>query len=157
MEDNLKKELTKEEREKINEQEKLNLINKEKTKKTRKRILFYSIAFIIIVSLVYYGIYTSAQPGKYDDFAKCLTENDVKEYGAFWCPKCAEQKKMFEKSFKYVTYIECDARGDNAQPELCQEKNIRGYPTWIINDSLKYEGVQSLERLSQYSGCKLNS
>ena len=148
--------LTKEEREKINEQEKLSLINKEKSRKSRKKILFYSIALIIIGGLIYYGIYTSAQPGKYDDFAKCLTENNVKEYGAFWCPKCAEQKKLFGKSFKYVTYIECDARGDNAQPELCQRNGIRGYPTWQIGNEF-IQGVQTLETLSELTNCNLNS
>ena len=147
---------TKEEREKLHEQEKLDLINKEKSRKTRRKILFYVILVIIAGGFTYYGVYTSTQPGKYDDFAKCLTENDVKEYGAFWCPNCAEQKKMFDKSFKYVTYIECDARGDNAQPELCGKKRITGYPTWEINNSF-YPGVRSLEELSEISGCELNS
>jgi thiol-disulfide isomerase/thioredoxin len=37
-------------------------------------------------------VYTS--PGKYDEFAKCLTDNGAKFYGAFWCPHCQAQKKM---------------------------------------------------------------
>ena len=156
MEENPKKELTKEEREKLHEKEIQDKINKEKSKKLIKKILFIAIPLIIVAVLIYAGISSSSKPGKYDDFAKCLTENDIKEYGAFWCPKCAEQKKMFGKSFNYITYIECDARGPNPQPELCQKEGIRGYPTWIINGT-KLEGVQSLQTLSQYSGCSLNS
>lgn len=146
--------LTKEEREKLHEQEKLNLISKGKSKKLRKRILFYSITLIIIASLVYAGISSNLKPGEYDDFAKCLTEKNVKEYGAFWCSNCAEQKKLFGKSFEYVDYIECDARGNNAQPELCRQKGITGYPTWEIQNKL-IPGVQPLEDLAQESGCNL--
>lgn len=148
--------LTKEERERLHEQEKLNLINQEKSKKLRKKVIFYLIILIIIIGIAYFGISSSLKPGQYDDFAKCLTEKNVKEYGAFWCPKCAEQKKIFGKSFQYVTYIECDARGSNAQPELCQKEGITGYPTWKINNTF-YPGVRSLEELSEKSGCNLNS
>ena len=124
-------------------------------KKTKN--YFIIIALIAAIAIFSYTFYARSQgAGQYDDFAKCLTENDVKEYGAFWCPNCAEQKKMFDKSFKYVTYIECDARGDNAQPELCGKKRITGYPTWEINNSF-YPGVRSLEELSEISGCELNS
>ena len=148
--------LTKEEREKIHEQEKINLINKEKTKKLTKKIIFLSLILIIISGLVYAGYYNSKKPGEYDDFAKCLTEKNIKEYGAFWCPNCAEQKKLFGKSFKYVDYIECDPRGNNARPELCKEKGITGYPTWEIDGNF-LQGVQSLNKLSEESGCELNS
>ena len=147
---------TKEEREKLREQQFQDKINKEKSKKLMRKILYIVIPILIVGGLVYAGISSSSKPGEYDDFAKCLTENNIKEYGAFWCSNCAEQKKMFGKSFEFVNYIECDARGNNAQPELCQQNGIRGYPTWII-DGEKYEGVQSLENLAQYSGCSLNS
>ncbi len=148
--------LTKEEREKLNAQEKINLINKEKTRKLAKKIIFLSLTLIIIGSLIYVGVVNAKKPGKYDDFAKCLTEKNIKEYGAFWCPNCAKQKELFGKSFKYINYIECDARGDNAQPELCREKGITGYPSWEINENF-LQGVQSLNKLSEESGCELNS
>jgi glutaredoxin len=83
-----------------------------------------------------------------------LTEKGIKESGACWCPNCANQKNLFGKSFKYVTYVECDARGTNAQPQLCKENNIKGYPTWIINGTF-VEGTQSLEELSRLSDCNI--
>lgn len=146
----------KEEREKLREQEIQNKINKEKSRKLTKKILFIVISLGIIGGLIYVGISSSSKPGEFDDFAKCLTEKNINFYGAFWCNHCAEQKKLFGKSIEYVNYIECDARGSNPQTELCREKGITGYPTWEINGTF-LSGVQSLETLSQYSGCSLNS
>ena len=150
------KQLTKEEREKLHEQQIQEKIKREKNKKLIKKISIYSILVIVIAAILYISISSASKPGKYDDFAKCLTEKDVKEYGAFWCPNCAKQKEMFGKSFQYVTYIECDARGKNPQPSLCKEKNIKGYPTWEYNETF-LEGVQSLEELSQWTGCSLSA
>lgn len=84
--------------------------------------------------------------------ARHLTQIGAKEYGAWWCPHCHEQKQLFGKqAFKKINYIECDADGKNAQPNLCQAANIQGFPTWEINGQL-YPGVQSLQRLAQLSG-----
>ena len=46
-----------------------------------------------------------------DAFAKCLAAKPAKMYGAYWCPHCADQKAMFESSFKYVPYVECGVPG----------------------------------------------
>lgn len=148
--------LSREEREKINEQEKLNLINKEKSKKLRKKIIFYLITFLLIGSFIYIGIKKANEPGKYDDFAKCLTEKNIKFFGTYWCPGCAEQKRLFGKSIKHVDYVECDSRGSNPRSELCQKEGITGYPTWGINNT-KFQGVTQLEELARKSGCVLNS
>ncbi len=66
----------------------------------------------------------------FDDFAKCLTQKGAVMYGAVWCPHCKEQKAAFGDSFKYINHIECP---DNTQ--LCIDKGIQGYPTWIISAS----------------------
>jgi uncharacterized membrane protein len=84
--------------------------------------------------------------------AKHLTEIGAKEYGAYWCPHCHEQKMLFGKeAASILNYIECDAKGKNAQPQLCQAAKIQGFPTWDINGKL-YEGTQSLQKLTQASG-----
>ena len=66
----------------------------------------------------------------FDEFAKCLTQKGAVMYGAVWCPHCIEQKAAFGDSFKYINYVECP---DNTQ--LCIDKGISGYPTWIISAS----------------------
>ena len=98
---------TKEEREKLHEQEKLDLINKEKSRKTRKKILFSVILVIIAGGFTYYGVYTSTQPGKYDDFAKCLTEKGAVIYGNDYCSYTIKQMGFFGKSKEYLDYVKC--------------------------------------------------
>lgn len=83
--------------------------------------------------------------------AEHLTAQDATMYGAFWCPHCADQKELFGEAVETVPYVECDPEGENAQPELCREKDIQGYPTWEINGEF-YPGTQSLEELARLSG-----
>ena len=144
--------LTKEEREKSHEQEIQEKINLDKRKKLTKKIIVYSILIIIIFGVTYMAIVNAKKPGKYDNFAKCLTEKDVKFYGSFQCPACAQQKQKFGKSMKYVDYIECGPLGQ--QTKICNDANIDAYPTWIRDTDVK-KGVLSFEELSQLSGCNL--
>lgn len=100
------------------------------------------------------GEVTTSTPNL-DDFAKCLTDNDVKMYGAYWCPHCENNKKAFGDSWKYITYVECAVEGQpQVQTTACTVAGIEGYPTWVIKGE-KYPGEQSLENLARLSGCKL--
>lgn len=46
--------------------------------------------------------------------------------------------------------MECDPKGANPRPDLCEKVPVRAYPTWVIEGE-KYEGVMSLERLADLS------
>ena len=83
--------------------------------------------------------------------ANHLDEIGANMYGAYWCPHCADQKEMFGSAIDQVPYVECAADGENAQPQLCQEKGIQGYPTWEIDGEF-YPGTQSLDTLAELSG-----
>lgn len=83
--------------------------------------------------------------------AQHLTNTGAVMYGAYWCPHCKGQQEDFGAAFKYVTYVECDARGKNGNPTLCKEKGIRAFPTWEISGAL-YEGHKPLQALAQLSG-----
>jgi len=86
--------------------------------------------------------------------ARHLKGVGAKEYIAWWCPHCHEQKQLFGKeAYSLVNHIECDPRGQNPRPDLCQAANIEGFPTWEINGKL-YPNVQSLENLANISGYK---
>lgn len=88
------------------------------------------------------------------ELALHLKKINAKMYGAYWCPYCTRQKEMFGKSaIQSISYIECDPRGENAQPNLCKAAKITGYPTWEIKGK-QYVGVQSLEELAKASGYK---
>ena len=85
------------------------------------------------------------------ELAQHLRENDIKMYGAYWCPHCYEQKALFGKeAFAEVEYIECEADGENAQPQVCQAAGIQSYPSWEI-DSKVEPGRLSLEELAAVS------
>jgi uncharacterized membrane protein len=98
-----------------------------------------------------YAITTNSAPANIA-LAEHLTEKGIKMYGAFWCGACLTQKQLFGKeAVAKLTYIECDPKGENPQPQLCQAAKIQSYPTWEIDGQL-YVGVRSLEELSQLSG-----
>jgi uncharacterized membrane protein len=109
---------------------------------------------IIALHLYFAGYWGEAQ-GPEDPWVRALAEHlsrsDVKFYGASWCPHCAEQKKLFDGSVNRIPYVECSPGGPNApQAEVCKDKNIQSYPTWII-DGQRYTGVQPLDALAQLS------
>ena len=93
--------------------------------------------------------------GKYDDFAKCLTVNEAKMYGAFWCSHCQNQKKSFGSSWQYVDYVECSLPDGNSQTEFCSNARIEGYPTWEFKDKSRIEGEATFGQLAEKTGCSL--
>jgi len=94
----------------------------------------------------------NGKPGLYDQFAQCLTDKGAVMYGAAWCSHCKEQKAAFGDSFKLIKYVECP---DNTQ--LCIDRGIQGFPTWLIGTSTKIEGFDSktMKTLSDATGCLL--
>ncbi len=112
---------------------------KEKNKKLKKKKIIKWLIIIVILIFISWISYKVISPGKYDDFAKCLTEEGVKMYGEDWCKYTLAQKGMFGKSFKFIDY------------EV--KTGLRKRPTWIINGET-YETVQSFERLSELTGCE---
>ncbi|MGK7889338.1 MAG: vitamin K epoxide reductase family protein [Leptolyngbyaceae cyanobacterium] len=84
--------------------------------------------------------------------AQHLSSIGVREFGAYWCPHCHDQKELFGKEAStYLDYIECAADGYEAQPEVCQTAGVTGYPSWDINGQI-LGGVRSLNELADLSG-----
>ena len=107
------------------------------------------LIFAIIVALYFAKPFIENRDGKYNEFAQCLTEKGLTMYGTEWCSHCKVQKAKFGDSFQYINYTDCDKN-----PSECAVQGITGYPTWKINNE-SYPGIQSLEKLSQLSGCEL--
>ncbi|MBV9388370.1 MAG: vitamin K epoxide reductase family protein [Chroococcidiopsidaceae cyanobacterium CP_BM_ER_R8_30] len=83
--------------------------------------------------------------------AKHLQKIGAKEYIAWWCPHCHEQKQLFGKeAYREINSIDCASSGVSPRPE-CQAAHVESYPTWEINGK-SYEGVQSLDQLAEISG-----
>lgn len=111
-----------------------------KKRASKKRVILF--ASIGVVVLIIAGIaFAVLTPGKYDNFAKCLTEKGAVMQGEDWCQYTNAQKGMFGKSFKYINYH--------------VKTGLNKRPTWIINGQT-YETVQSFERLAALTGCSYN-
>jgi len=128
-----------------------------KREKNKKRIK-YGIWSIIILGIIVSSIHAyvaASEPGEYDELAACITQAGAVMYGTDWCPHCQEQKALFGKSFKNVAYVNCDAN-----QQLCVEKEIEGYPTWIIQSAegepVRLAGATPLAQLANQTGCSLS-
>lgn len=94
------------------------------------------------------GAMTQGDAEYAEALAKDMSEKGMVLYGTYWCSYCEKQKNLFGEAFKYVDYVECDAKGENGNPDECLAQEIEGYPTWIFQGE-KYSGVQSLDDLAQ--------
>lgn len=125
-----------------------------------KKTSYGKFVWVFIAIIVAYGVYAlvsnAGEPAKYDSFAKCLGEKNAKFYGAFWCPHCTKQKKIFGSSAKYLPYIECSTSNKQGQTAVCISANIQNYPTWEFADGSR-TGSLTLRELSQKTGCVLPS
>src|SRR3989344_2217836 len=99
-----------------------------KAKKGRKMLVITSV-IILILAIGSYAFISSKKPGRYDEFAKCLSEKGAVMYGADGCMYTQAQRTMFGKSFKYINY-----------KDYTKGPSIKITPTWVINDN-KYEKV----------------
>lgn len=110
-------------------------------------------AVIIATVLFAFSVPTgSAERKNLDAFAKCLTEKNAVMYGVWWCTHCDDQKKLFGDSFQYVHYVECSSPSGQF---ICRGLHVRYTPTWIFADEERRGGLQSLEQLSNKTGCPL--
>lgn len=74
-------------------------------------------------------------------------------YTAWWCPACRVQKELFGKqAAKELAIVECAQDGYNAEPQLCEAKEIQSYPTWEIDGELMTPGIKNPEELADISG-----
>jgi uncharacterized membrane protein len=86
--------------------------------------------------------------------AKHLTAKGALMYTAYWCPHCHEQKELFGKeATAQLKIVECAPDGKNSQAELCKTKQIQGFPSWEINNTIE-SGVKPLAKLAAMSGYK---
>jgi hypothetical protein len=118
--------------------------------------LYLAAAAIIVIFLIVVAN-RNTSPSRYESFAKCVTDSGAKMWGAWWCPHCSKQKALFEGAFDKINYVECSAPGTRAMIQQCKDDGIEGYPTWQFSDGSRLSGEQTLEELSEKTGCVLPS
>lgn len=113
--------------------------------KSKKNTL---ITWIIIIAVIILGIVLATrspnQSSVPEEIAQCIGENSML-YVQLGCTHCETQKQMFGDNYKSLNIIDCFYERDKCQ-------NIKATPTWLI-DGKYYEGVQSIERLQNLTGC----
>jgi len=121
---------------------------------------FTVVHFVVLILIVFGGLigwqkWSASQPGALDEFAQCLVDEGATFFGAFWCPHCADQKKMFGNSVDLLPYKECSTPDGQGQTAECNDAGITGYPTWEFADGERLNGVVELETLAEKTGCEL--
>ncbi len=143
---------------------------------------FFFLGVVAVIAIGGYFILTPPDAGKnYHEFASCLADKNATKYGFDACPHCNKQKAIigreaFRKNFSSRGYyVKCrpeseasERLGETAnrissvepvdpsttQGQACEINVGEGTPTWVI-DGQKYVGEQSLEELSEATGCPL--
>ncbi len=118
-------------------------------------LIFWLVLLTLVVIGVGVSVYVNRQPGKLDNFAQCLKDKGAIFYGAFWCPHCQATKRMFGKSAALLPYVECSTPDGQGQLQICKDKGIAGYPTWVFPSGTVLTGERTLQELSTASGCLL--
>jgi len=88
--------------------------------------------------------------GAVAQFAQCLTSRGMKMYGTPTCGSCASQRRQFGSAFSYIIEINCSTEG-----RICDQKGIRGYPSWEDGSGQIHGGELNFSILSQISGCPM--
>jgi len=118
-------------------------------------LIFWGIILALIIAGVAASLVASAQPNKLDSFAQCLKNSGTIMYGAFWCPHCQRTKAMFGSAAKYLPYVECSTPDAQGQTQICKDKGISSYPTWVFPDGSTLTGEHTLQELANASKCPL--
>ncbi|MDO8552029.1 MAG: thioredoxin domain-containing protein [bacterium] len=124
-------------------------------------IIFWVVVLVLVVVGIGASVVVNSGPGKLDNFARCLKDSGTVYYGAFWCPHCQATNKLFGKSKPLLPYVECSTPDGKGQTQICKDKNITGYPTWIFPatsttaTSTILTGERTLQELATASGCTL--
>ena len=120
-----------------------------------KEAVVLAVVMVGVLHMHYSGLF-SAAAGPEDPQLQALTihlaDTGVKFYGAYWCPRCQEQKALFGSSVKRLPYVECSSGGRGSPLTApCVVENIKSYPTWIIGDQ-RLTGLQTPSALASASG-----
>jgi len=125
--------------------------------KTPQIIVVVVVLALVVGGFVVFSKTAPEGPGPLDTFTQCLKDKGAIFYGAFWCPHCQDQKKLFGSSAKLIPYIECSTPNGQAQTQICIDKGIKSYPTWVFPDGSEQTGNVPLKMLADKTGCELPS
>ena len=101
-------------------------------------------------------VFTPEQLTQLTGLANCLTEKGVRFFGTTECPWCTRQKELFGPAAEFLPYIECSPNfATEEEAVMCEEANIGGVPDWRFPGQDPITGMQSIERITELSGCEI--
>ena len=121
----------------------------------KEHIIIGLITLVVILGIGFISYRENNIPGELDGFAQCLKDKGAIFYGAFWCPHCQNQKKLFGRSAKLLPYVECSNPNGQGQLQVCIDNAIKGYPTWGFADKSRLDGEVPLATLAEKTACVL--
>jgi len=129
--------------------------------KTKKIAIILGILIAGVVILAAFGVFKSDEKRALEadiiGFAECLKEEGATFYGAFWCPHCQNQKRIFgKKASDSLPYVECSTQDGQNQTEACIEAGVESYPTWEFADGTRVGGTQSIQDLAAQTSCPIS-
>lgn len=111
-----------------------------------------AITVVVALQIVHSGLLQGREDPRVSALATHLDETGARFYGAFWCPTCQEQKRLFGASAERLPYVECTPSGRNGPVAMaCVAADVSGYPTWVIRGQ-RYQEVLPVDRLERLSG-----
>ena len=120
-----------------------------------KEATVIALLIVGVLHLHYSGIFNAAagpEDPQLQALAIHLVDTGAKFYGAYWCPRCQEQKAAFEASANRLPYVECSSGGRGSPlTKACAAEKIKSYPTWIIGNQ-RFTGLQTPRSLATSSG-----
>jgi hypothetical protein len=119
-------------------------------------LIFWGVIIAVIILAFASSFFVSAKPGQHDNLAQCIKKQGVIFYGAFWCPHCQRTKGIFGSSAKYLPYVECSTPDSKGQTQICIDKKITSYPTWIRPDGAVMGGEHTIQEWAAFSGCTVD-
>ncbi len=114
-----------------------------------------TVAALVFLVAMAGAIYLASKPSALAPLAQCLKEKGATFYGAFWCPHCQATKRMFGNAAKDLPYVECSTPDGKGQLQVCKDKEVTNYPTWIFADGTRQVGELTGAQLAAASGCTL--
>ena len=80
-----------------------------------------------------------------------LKDSGAKYYGAFWCPNCQKQRRLFGRAADALPYVECSPNGRTGAIAFeCASQGIDNYPTWVIR-GVRHQGMLTPDELARLS------
>ena len=119
-------------------------------------LIFWVAVLVLVVGGVGASFFVKAGPGNLDPLVQCIANNGIKFYGAFWCPHCQRTKAEFGSSAHLLPYVECSTADGQGQTQVCKDKGISTYPTWIRPDGTSLVGEHTVQEWASFSGCTLD-